>query len=201
MALGEQRRPEPGVADLLVKSAGHPSVNICAIALPVLTQLMQHFPYLSQDLLPVLQRRAITPHHIKTGIIVLEASDACGVTHHEYKNFRSTVLADALVMCWKGCSEHYMDSCTSAVEEFCGPSSGVNVSLQLEAALYCIEMVANEVCPQESFPVQHGVQMKRLFLCLPTKPMSLMANPLTRERLCSFLRQVCCFAVCLFVHD
>jgi hypothetical protein len=150
---------------------------------------MPIIPSLPRELLPTLQRRAITPHHVQDGLIRLDASDTCGVTYHEFKNFRSAVLSDALIACWRGCSDHFMDSCTSAVEEFCTPLSACNVSLQLEAALFCLEQIARAVLNgQSEFLYQD--QLKRIFLALPAKPPSLMANPLTREGMCRFVRKV-----------
>jgi hypothetical protein len=189
VALEQPRQPETGAIGLLMKAASHPSVNLCALCLQVLTRMMPMVPSLASELLPILQRRAITPHHLKDGTIRLDASDICGVTFHEFQNFRETVLSEALIGCWRGCADHFMDSCTSAVEEFCSFSSSGNVSLQLEAALFCIEQIAAEALdPHRHFA--HNDQLRRLLAALPAKPPSLMVNPLTRERMCSFLRKV-----------
>lgn len=191
--------PETGVIHLLMKAAGHPSVNLCAICLQVLTRVMPIIPSLAQELLPTLQRRAITPHHLNDGFIGLDASDLCGVTFHEFQNFRSTVLSEALIVCWRGYGDHFMDSCTSAVEEFCSSSSSVNVSLPLEAALFCIEQVAAEALNSHR-PFAHTEQMRRLLAALPAKPPSLLSNPLTRERMCRFLRKVRSFwSICVLL--
>lgn len=183
------RQPETGAINLLLKGAGHPSVNLCAICLQVLTRMMPIVPSLAQELLPILQRRAITPHHLQDGIIRLDALDLCGVTFQEFQNFRETVLSEALVVCWRGYGGHFMDSCTSAVEEFCSFSSSGNVSLQLEAALFCIEQIAKEALDARR-QFAHNEQMARLLSALPTKPPSLMANHVTRERMCRFIRKV-----------
>lgn len=172
-----------------MKGAGHPSVNICALCLQVLVRVMPLVSSLSLELLPILQRRAITPHHITEGTIRLDASDVSGVNFHEFQNFRATVLSDALIVCWRGCGKHYMDSCSSAVEEFCSLSSSVSVSLQLEAALFCLEQIARAASDSLG-QFEHHEQMRRLFVVLPTQPPSLMANPLTREGMCRFLRKV-----------
>jgi hypothetical protein len=67
--------------------------------------------------------------------------------------------------------------------------SACNASLQLEAALFCLEQIARAVLNgQSEFLYQD--QLKRIFLALPAKPPSLMANPLTREGLCRFVRKV-----------
>lgn len=186
---GHVRKPESGAVALLLKAAGHPSVNLSAISLQVLNRMVSVFPSLANELLPTLQRRAITPHNIKNGRISLDAADVCGVNFIEFENFRANVLTDALVSCWKAYSNHFMDSCTSAVEEFCSVSSNNGVSLQLEAALFCIEKVADDALSLEH-PFPHNEQMKRLLSALSLKPPGLMMNTLTRERMCRFLRKV-----------
>jgi len=186
---GQVRKPESGAIALLLKAAGHPSINLCAISLQVLNRMISALPSLANELLPTLQRRAITPHSMKNGRISFDAADVCGVNFVEFKNFRANVLTDALVSCWKAYSNHFMDSCTSAVEEFCSVSSSNGVSLQLEAALFCIEKVADDALNSEH-PFPHHEQMKRLLSALSLKPPSLMVNSLTRERMCRFLRKV-----------
>lgn len=183
------RLPDTGAISLLVKAAGHPSVNLSAICLQTLTRMVPTIPSLAQELLPILQRRAITPHHLKGGVIQLDASDICGVSFHEFQNFRITVLSEAVVACWREYGDHFMDSCTSAVEEFCSFSTSGNVSLQLEAALFCVERVALEALDQHGH-FAHDDQMRRLFAALRTKPPSLMANPLSLEQMCRFVRKV-----------
>jgi hypothetical protein len=175
---------------LLIQGANHPSVHICAICLQVLTRMMPVVLPLSHELLPVLQRRAITPHKLKGGLIDFDASDLCGVAFHEFQSFRATVLSDALVVCWKWNGNHYMDSCTSAVEEFCSVSSSIDVSLHLEAALFCIEQILIESMEVSTSDFPHNDQLRRLVSVLPAKPPSLMSNPLARERMCSFFRKV-----------
>lgn len=178
-----------GALTLLLKAASHPSSNVCAIALPVLTRTVSAMPTMTPELLPLLQRRAITPHRFRDGIIAFSIPDVYGVSYTEFQTFRENVLRDALIACWKANSTHYLESCTSAVEEFCSERSSVEVSLQLEAALFCIEIVSSEP-PQggDSFPITP--QMSRLVSALSVKPASLMLNPLTRARACRMLRMV-----------
>lgn len=181
---------DDGAISLLVLAASHPSVNICGIALQALTRIMPTVPSISKDLLPVLQRRAITPHHYNSGVVSLVASDLCGVHFHEFQNFRESVLGDCLVVCWRQINGHYMDSCTSAVEEFCSDQSSAEVSLQLEAALFCIEVIAGEALNSDTaFP--YSEQIKRCINALSRKPQSLTTNPLTLGRMCRFVRKVC----------
>ena len=182
--------PEAGVVALLIKGANHPSVNICAICLRPLTRLMPLVPTLPLDILPVLQRRAIIPHHLRRGEIDLDAIDLCGVNLHDFQTFRLSVLSDTLSACWAKSDEHYMDSCTSAIEEFCCTTSSVDVSLQAEAALFCIEQISWDTTgeAQEKFPAINV--MGRLVTALLCNPPSVMSNPLTRESMCRFVRKV-----------
>lgn len=210
----------PGLLDLLLKCASHPSIHICAIAIDVLAKLVAttESGFLAPQLLPVLQRRAITPHHFITTTMTVNtneviandsgdamdetssnnsstsnnsnnnnviagsnnesmttrtmeaevqipcivAADICGVSFQEFENFRNTVLKDALLECWRSNPEHYMASCTTAIEEFCNDDNNHNntnagesesggsspaspqVSFHLEAALFCIGAVADD---------------------------------------------------------
>ena len=182
---------EGGALALLLKGANHPSVHICAICLRPLTRLMPLVPSLPLELLPVLQRRAIIPHHLRGGKIDLDASDLCGVSIHDFHHFRLTVLSEALLACWAKSDEHYMDSCTSAIEEFCGTMSSIDVSLQAEAALFCIEQISLGVEGekfQETFPANKF--LGRLVKALLIKPPSVMSNTLTRESMCRLIHMV-----------
>lgn len=176
---------EKGMIVLLIKAAAHPAVHVCAISLPSLNRLVSIIPELAEELLPILQRRAIIPHGLRDGHLSLDASDICGVNFHEFQNFRENVLADALVACWKTFADQFMESCTSAVEEFCsGTSLPIDVSLQLEAALFCLEKVAGEV--------KNYSHIKRVFLALSTRTRDICISPLTRLRMSRFLGVVSC---------
>jgi hypothetical protein len=182
--------PEGGALTLLMKGANHPSVNICAICLRTLTRLIRIIPTLSLELLPVLQRRAIIPNHLRGGKIDLDAVDLCGVTIHDFQSFRYAVLSDALFACWTKNDEHYMDSCTSAIEEFCCSTSSIDVSLQAEAALFCIEQISWDETVESQGKLPANNVMGRLIKALRTKPPSIMSNPLTRESMCRFIHKV-----------
>ena len=188
---GHPLKNEPGLIDLIMKGAAHPSVNISGIALAVLAQVVRLEFSLGLQLLPLLQRRAITPHHIISGAPYLAASDICGVNFHEFQIFRDNVLADALSACYEGNSANYMDSCTSAVEEFCSESAPSQVSLHLEAALFCLAAVAETVLAKTQGGVSvHAPQLERCTSALAAKPSSMMSNPLTLAQMCRFLRKV-----------
>jgi hypothetical protein len=193
---GQNGAPDGGAISLLIKGASHPSVHICAISLPVITRILPKVSSLPHELLPVLQRKAIIPHHLRDGQASLDTSDIGGVSFPDFQSFRTTVLSEALVACWSENGDHYMDSCISAVEEFCSALSSSDVSLQLEAALFCIEQVSLTLLNGQNVNVMFDNQMKRIFSVLPSKPRSLMSNPITRERMCRFIRKVCDFVSC-----
>lgn len=187
---GRQLNTGPGLLDLLMKSASHPSVNICGIAIDVLRELVSSENGMYNQLLPVLQRRAITPHHVVNEVLSLEATDICGVNYHEFENFRATVLKDALITCMKGNEEHYMASCTAAIEEFCSASASMQESFHLEAALYCMGAVSDEVIAG-AVASPHSSALKACIIALAKKPESLMRNALSLSQANIFLRKVC----------
>lgn len=188
---GHPPKNEVGLIDLLMKGAAHPSVNISGIALGALAQVVRLDMSLGLQLLPLLQRRAITPHHVVSGAPYLAASDICGVNFHEFQIFRETILTDALVACYEGTSANYMDSCTSAVEEFCSENASSQVSLHLEAALFCIGAVAEiALRASEGGTFSHSAQLERCTSALAAKPSSMMTNPLTLAQVCRFLKKV-----------
>jgi len=197
---GEIKGGGTGILDLLMKAAAHPSVNICGIALNVLSQFVPLEPGFPLRLLPVLQHRAIIPHIVVGGVPTILAADLCGVDFHEFESFRENTLTEALQACFRQNAKYYMDSCTSAIEEFCSAEGTVEVSFQLEAALFCVgavslEVVAskkNEMC-SEDVAASDGIHDSQLLRCtnaLGKKPVCITANPLTLAQLNRFLRQV-----------
>ena len=187
---GRHLQAGPGLLDLL-KAASHPSVNICGIALEVLSELVESEVGLGNQLLPILQRRAITPHRFSSdGIPSLIVSDVCGANFDAFDAFRNGILVDALVACWKSNTEHYLASCTAAIEEFCGAASSATVSFHLEAALFCMTAVADEAMGQSEDPVSHSPFLARSTRALAGKPKSLTSNPLTLIQACAFVKKV-----------
>lgn len=194
-----------GMVDLLLKAAAHPSVNICGIALEALSELAAFDENFSLRLLPILQHRAIVPHILDSGNPSLAASEVCGVEIFEFESFRSTILTNALVSCYGRNQDHYMNSCSVAVEEFCKAAPTVKTSFQLEAALYCLSAVAEESIAAgqalltKSF-VEENVssdmsntsknQLARCTQLLETKPVCMTANPLTLSQACRFIGKV-----------
>ena len=134
-----------GMMELLLKAVSHPSLHVSGIALEALPSLLmsmqsQQQQQLAVQLLPILQGRAIIPPSL-AGASSIE--DTCGVDIHEYENFRENLLSDALIACYTSCRSYYVESCSSAVEEFCGTMSSSHqtnhqLQFQLEAALFCL---------------------------------------------------------------
>jgi hypothetical protein len=193
------------MVDLLLNAAAHPMVNICGIALEALSGLAaldQNFPL---QLLPILQHRAIIPHIMNGGLPSVEASEVCGVDIHEFDSFRSTILSNALASCYKRSPDYYMNSCTTAVEEFCTAPPTVKTSFQLEAALYCLGAVASDSISAGQILMTPSTtvvnvsrdmndttknQLSRCTEQLEKKPVCFTANPLTLAQTCRFLGKV-----------
>lgn len=190
----EPSQLEEGALTLLLKAAAHPSVNICAIVLPVLTKCTLRIPSLGPALLPILQRRAIVPHIFTSNLISFSVPPFCDINYPEFLRFRKDILREALLACWKSNVSYFVESCASAVEEFCCSTSTVEVSLQLEAALFCIEIIGPVSDIVWSIP--HADQLSQVISALSLKPHSLMFNPLTLARACRMLKTVrydsCC---------
>lgn len=194
-----------GMVDLLLKAAAHPSVNICGIALEALAELAAYDENFPLRLLPILQHRAIVPHVLDSGNPSLAASEVSGVDIYEFESFRSTVLNDSLLACYRRNQDYYMNSCSVAVEEFCKTAPTVKTSFQLEAALYCLSAVADESIAMgqalltKSFVAENVKsdmcntkkdQITRCTQLLETKPVCMTANPLTLSQACRFIGKV-----------
>jgi len=180
-----------GLLELLMKAGAHPHVHISSIAIIVLSQLLSIGSNFTPRLLPLLQHRAIIPYVLNGSVPSLAASSSSGVDFYEFENFRQNVLVEALQRCYEQNSKYYMDSCTSAVEEFCSSSATVEVSFQLEAALFCLSAVALSVNSPLKKNCQkgdiHARQLSRCTTALSTKPVFLPANPLALAQLNRFL--------------
>lgn len=188
--ISRKLRPEPGLLDLLQKAAGHPSVNIAAIGLEVLVEAARNGFLSPEGFLPSLQRRAIIPHQISpNGMLSLSAYDVCGASFHEFMSFREHLLVDALLLCWGANVLTYLDSCAAAVEEFCTEQPTSELSLQLEAAIFCIETVAASSLDL-GVPCPYSDHFKRCIVALRSLPTVLTSNPLTMSRFFLLLGKV-----------
>jgi hypothetical protein len=211
---------------MLSKCASHPSVVICAFVLPIITPVLATEVGLATQWLPILQRRAIIPHHFSQeegtdAPLSLAAYDVCSVGFEDFvRSFRETVLTDALLACFASHPEYYFASCTAAIEEFCtSEATTAQTSLNLEAALYCMTVVADEVLVRISSssnppsPDRKSVEvnatgasdptttegsasnkrirgsLERCTAAIARKPKSL-SNPLTLSQACHFVQKV-----------
>lgn len=183
--------PDPGVIELLHKAASHPFVHISAIALASLIDVTRRGYAGAATLLPVLQRRAIVPHLIiPPGRLTIIAQEICGVSFHEFESFRNGILSDFLLVCWRIDPGNFMDSCTAAIEEFCSTQHvSPELSLQLEAALFCVEVVSRETASSGS-SIPHPNQLKRIVSAIGARPAVIFSNPLTLSRMCLVIEQV-----------
>lgn len=202
--------PSPGLFDLLMKSASHPSVLVCSIAVDALSQIISETSSsasettktndrgdkvsglssakrLAKQILPILQRRAIQPHSVVPGI---DKKVEFLPNPQEFEKFRQVSLKNALLNCWYCQPEHYLASCTAAIEEFCSPTGSAQVSFHLEAALFCMASVAEESMAWGSSNSALSSCLERCTTALGRKPQSLMCNPLTLAQVCRFVRKV-----------
>lgn len=177
----------PGILDLLLKAAAHPSTDVSGIALGALTEEVSSETGLVHKLLPILQGRAIAPHCFdgkQVPSLRMENQSEFGV-FDSFDHFRTTSLADCLDACFKAMPEMYMTSCVAAIEEFCQPDASPQVSFHLEAALFCIGIVSEAAV--------HHDMTEYLMECtgaLARRGPSLDTNPLTLAQACRFIAKV-----------
>eukprot|EP00578_Thalassiosira_sp_NH16_P025166 CAMPEP_0181087580 /NCGR_PEP_ID=MMETSP1071-20121207/6347_1 /TAXON_ID=35127 /ORGANISM="Thalassiosira sp., Strain NH16" /LENGTH=1183 /DNA_ID=CAMNT_0023169475 /DNA_START=176 /DNA_END=3724 /DNA_ORIENTATION=- len=176
-----------GLLDLLFKAASHPSVYVCGIAVEALATIAPSNGNLSTRLLPYLQGKAIIPFHL--------VGDANG-SLEDYVNFRDRVLADALIACYKGCSTFYLESCGSAIQEFCQASLSPHLPYQLEAALFCMIAVSERASKTPNEQVLCG-QLERMILALEKNSFTTTSHVLVMSKMCRFISEyAACFLSC-----
>jgi hypothetical protein len=194
----------PGLLDLLLKAASHPSVDISGIALEALAEEVSAETGLVHQLLPILQGRAITPHKFVDSQTpsLLPENGADGFT--AFDQFRNTALLECLQVCWKVQPQMYLTSCAAAIEEFCREGSSAQVSFHLEAALFCVGAVAEQeealrnssstgMDQSDAAAAAAAGSLTHLGNCmtaLSSKPQSLLSNPLTLAQACRFVGKV-----------
>eukprot|EP00985_Skeletonema_marinoi_P032421 scaffold39130_cov139-Skeletonema_marinoi.AAC.4 len=168
-----------GLLDLLFKAVAHPSVYVCGIAVEALTNVAPSSAELSTKLLPFLQGKAIIPFHL------IENDDG-GL--EEYINFRERVLADGLAGCYAGCNAFFLQSCSSAIEEFCQASPTSHLPYQLEAALFCMVAVA-EKAVKATDKRDLCTQLERMISALAKRPSTTTSHPLVTMKACRFVNK------------
>lgn len=172
--------PPDGLVDLLFKAASHPSVYVCGIALEALAVIAPSDTELSTRLLPFLQGKAIIPFHL--------IGDVDG-SLDDYVNFRDRVLTGALIACYTGCSSFYLESCGSAIEEFCSASPSHHLPYQLEAALFCMIAVSGRAAKASDKQVL-CVQLEKMVSALEKNSFSTTSHPLVMAGMCRFIGKV-----------
>lgn len=185
-----------GIFDLLFKAMSHPSLDVSGIALEALSPFMHSDKGLSTRLLPSLQGKAIIPYHL------VSVEDINGF--EEYRNFRECVLNDALVACYKGCGLFFLESCCSAIEEFCIANQSPHLPYQFEAALFCMIAVSEEITKPLRRYHQAGSSLsnvdtdaqqtlsflERIVSALAKNAFFSTSHPLVMARMCIFLNKV-----------
>mmetsp|Transcript_14196 Transcript_14196/g.30254 ORF Transcript_14196/g.30254 Transcript_14196/m.30254 type:complete len:1153 (-) Transcript_14196:223-3681(-) len=168
-----------GLFDLLFKAASHPSVYVCGIAVEALAVIAPSNSELSTRLLPNLQGKAIIPFHLIEDV---------GGSLDDYSNFRERVLVDALVACYTGCSAFYLESCGSAIEEFCQATPSPHLPYQLEAALFCMIAVSERV-KKEPGKEALCIQLEKMVSALSKNSFSTTSHPLVMAKMCLFINK------------
>lgn len=199
----EQIQPERGIIEFLLKTAYHPSLSICGLTLSVIHCFASKTNLLAKELIPLLQRKAIIPHYLdsETGNLAIAGDDEYGASVDEFLRFRESVLAEALTTCCEFESDAYIESCTSAIEEFCATDTkqdGARLSFHLEAALFCVETLGFVLSPASTMArvdcaAASLVFSEHFFRCISAVSQkhvpSFASNPLTVARLSILLQR------------
>jgi len=136
--------------EVLALCASHRLLHICSVAISAFSSLTKLSTPLAKRILQILQSRAIIPPNL-VGFSSPQAT--YDVDLEEFELFRENVLKDVLLSCYVTSRSYYIESCATAVEEFC-TTSGLSkhkkinpqLSFQLEAALFCLSTVAEDAC-------------------------------------------------------
>jgi hypothetical protein len=135
-----------GLIDLLALCASHPLLQICSISIAAFSSLSRLSHQLAIRILQILQSRAIIPPSL---VGLPSPAISIDVDLEEFHSFRENILSDVLRSCYITSRSYYVESCVTAVEEFCTSAScqvetNVQLPFQLEAALYCLCAVAED---------------------------------------------------------
>lgn len=168
-----------GLLELLLKAASHSSVPISSIGIEALTVFTPSNSELSTRLLPCLQGKAIIP---------INSLEVVNGRQDDYIEFRDCVLTHALVACYTGCVSFYLESCRSAIEEFCKATSSPHIPYQLEAALYCMIAVSEKASKAPNKEVLCG-QLEKIVSVLKMNS-SARSHPIVKSQLYRFVNKV-----------
>ena len=204
-----------GLLDLLLKGAAHPSIHVCGICLEAIPALIAPGSDYSDRLLPILQQRAIVPASLRGGQDIGDS----GVDFNEYVSFRENLLSPALIACYKNNRVFFVESCASAVHEFCAAPLTPQLPYQLEAALFCLSSVsidaskrallvnaspaAQQAAAKASLTLggaetldiatdarRHDEELAKCTDSIANNPACATSNPLTLAQTCSFIAKV-----------
>lgn len=207
-----------GLLELLLKGAAHPSIHVCGICLEAIPSLIAPGSNYSDRLLPILQQRAIVPATLRGNHAAAGAEDA-DVDFHEYTSFRENLLSAALAACYKNNRGYYVESCASAVDEFCAAPLTPQLPFQLEAALFCLCAVSMDVSKRAllvgASPAalsaaakasaslgqaqtadiaadakHHDEELAKCTFSIANNPITATSNPLALAQLCRFIAKV-----------
>ena len=215
---GKMGRASNGLLELLLKGAAHPSIHVCGICLEAITSLIAPGSNYSDRLLPILQQRAIVPSSLRGNHAGAEGQDA-DVDFHEYTSFRENLLSAALSACYKNNRSFYMESCASAIDEFCAAPLTPQLPFQLDAALFCLCAVSMDASKRallvgaspaaqsaaakasvalgqaqiadiDADAKKHDEELAKCTVSIAQNPATATANPLALAQLCKFIAKV-----------
>ena len=211
-------RASNGLLELLLKGAAHPSIHVCGICLEAIPSLIAPGSNYSDRLLPILQQRAIVPSSLRGNHAGTGEQDA-DVDFHEYTSFRENMLSVALLACYKNNRSFYMESCASAIDEFCTAPLTPQLPFQLEAALFCLCAVSMDASKRallvgaspaaqsaaakasvalgqaqiadiDADAKKHDEELAKCTLSIAQNPATATVNPLALAQLCKFIAKV-----------
>ena len=215
---GKMGRASNGLLELLLKGAAHPSIHVCGICLEAIPSLIAPGSNYSDRLLPILQQRAIVPSSLRGNHAGTGEQDA-DVDFHEYTSFRENMLSVALLACYKNNRSFYMESCASAIDEFCTAPLTPQLPFQLEAALFCLCAVSMDASKRallvgaspaaqsaaakasvalgqaqiadiDADAKKHDEELAKCTLSIAQNPATATVNPLALAQLCKFIAKV-----------
>ena len=215
---GKMGRSSNGLLELLLKGAAHPSIHVCGICLEAIPALIAPGSNYSDRLLPILQQRAIVPATLR-GNYANASEDEGDIDFHEYTSFRENLLSAALSACYKNNRGFYLESCASAIDEFCAAPLTPQLPFRLEAALFCLSAVSMDASKRAlllgASPAaqtaaakasaalgqaqttdvaadakKHNEELAKCTFSIANNPAAATSNPLALAQMCRFIAKV-----------
>jgi len=132
---GKLQGSESGMIDLLKNAVMHRHLCVHSIAIDGLKSTLTNDT--ATDLLILFQGKAVIP----SSLIGLSEDDV-DFDLNEFGRFREHQLAETLNECYVYCRSFYIESCCTAIEEFCSVSPTPLLPFQMEAAIFCLNAVS-----------------------------------------------------------